>query len=215
MSYTKGKGHSVSNVSGLQVSQGPSSDWETPENLGWVRGPTPWVSFREEGFSDLRTFLACQSVEVCTITEADILKIYDKYWFRDTYHLHLLGSEYQITFNPINQLAIYKEDLHADLQFLLHPFILNILDLYKVVPTYLTLNSFCILVFFIILATFMKFSLEYLYFRPFSYWRGILRWKAGGSLILTMGMQFFVSCHLPFTSRRTGSFLLLLTNPRE
>lgn len=69
------------------------------------------------------------------MTKTNHLKISDKYRFLGAYHLHLPRSKDQVTFDLLNQLAIYKEDLHASLQFSFHPFILNILDLYQVVPT--------------------------------------------------------------------------------
>lgn len=87
--------------------------------------------------------------------KANIFKLCDKYKFSDTYHIHLLGPEDRVTSSPLNQLAIYEEDLHIDLYFLLHS-ILNIFDLYQIIPTQLTPNSFHILVSFIILCQFFE-----------------------------------------------------------
>lgn len=42
------------------------------------------------------------------MTEANILELYNKYRFLNTYHINVPGPEDQVTSGPINRLAIYK-----------------------------------------------------------------------------------------------------------
>lgn len=71
--------------------------------------------------------------EVPTITDAEIFLICDKYKFPSTFDIHVPGSEDQITFGPVNQVAMYKEFFSVNLQFPLHSFLVNILDFYQVI----------------------------------------------------------------------------------
>lgn len=69
----------------------------------------------------------------------------DKHKFSNTFHINVLGPEDQVTSSLVDRLVVHEEFFYADLRFPLHPFIINILDLYQVVLAQLASNSFRIL----------------------------------------------------------------------
>lgn len=154
MSSSK-ESHSVNYFSGAQGSQSSSLDggsFEGPVEVS-LYPPKKW-SGKEFQWPEYSSDKA--NVRDLHNDQEDIVKLHEKYRIPDIFHFYAPRLEDRVTFSLLNHVAMYEEDLCASLRFLLHEFILNVLNFYQVIPTQLPLNFFCILISFILICHFLQ-----------------------------------------------------------
>ena len=83
--------------------------------------------------------------------EVDIERLRGHYHISRQYRLMASDEDGWVVRPPNSYIAVYEEFLRLGLQFSIHPFFVNILDFYEVVPAQLTLNSIRILSSFVVL----------------------------------------------------------------
>ena len=85
------------------------------------------------------------------IIEDDLGRFRSQFFISSAFQLEVLGQDNCVLNAPKGQVALYEESLQAGLDLPLHPFVSNILDFYKILPTLIIVNSTQVLIIFIIL----------------------------------------------------------------
>lgn len=99
--------------------------------------------------------------------KSKVLWLREQYRFLSHFQVHAPRPNNRVMSGPASHLALYKEFFHADLRLPLHPFILNVLDLFKVISAQLALNSFRPLCSCIILCSMLKIRPRIYLFQAF------------------------------------------------
>lgn len=87
------------------------------------------------GLGSQEVILACPSIETSTMTEAEVLRMCEKYHLLSAFHVHAPRQKDRVNSYPADRMAVYEEFFRAGLRFHFHPFLVNILDFYRVVLT--------------------------------------------------------------------------------
>lgn len=87
--------------------------------------------------------------EKSKIRKAELRKLKDKYSVLDNIRMTVPSLDDRILSPRSRCIAFYEDGFDAGVRFLLHPFIKNVLDFYKVTPIQFSPNDFRVIISFI------------------------------------------------------------------
>lgn len=100
-----------------------------------------------------------------TVTREDVVQFQGMYDILDNIRITAPSPDDMVTLRPKGGIALHEGFLHVGLCLLLHSFIVNFLDHYRLVPAQLTLISIRIVYSFIVLCHFHKIMARFSLFR--------------------------------------------------